>query len=188
MKKEYRSAVRSRQMIKTAFVELLSAKDIDKITVVDIVNRADLSRNTFYAHYQDVYAIMEEIENDFLIKLDVYMDESIAKNEIDNPLPLLLRIAHFIDKDKEINRILITNKNAAAFLDKLKAVFVERVIDNIDTVAIKDKMGFLVYMEFVASGAIGLYQIYLKDEIDMSLEDISKAINRIFIAGFQLYK
>ena len=40
-----------------AYIELSTEKDASKITVVDVVNRADLSRNTFYAHYPDVNAI-----------------------------------------------------------------------------------------------------------------------------------
>ena len=48
---EYRSAIRSRRMIREAYTVLLKEKDLSKITVTDIVNRADINRATFYAHY-----------------------------------------------------------------------------------------------------------------------------------------
>ena len=73
--KEYRSAIRSRNMIKRAFIELLDEKAISDISVVDIVNRADISRNTFYAHYDDVFCVLEELENDFIGKLRFYIGE-----------------------------------------------------------------------------------------------------------------
>ena len=47
---EYRSAIRSRRMIREAYTVLLKEKDLSKITVTDIVNRADINRATFYAH------------------------------------------------------------------------------------------------------------------------------------------
>ena len=58
-KKEYRSAIRSRRFIRQAFMELLREKRLEKITVTDIVNRADINRSTFYAHYTDVKALIE---------------------------------------------------------------------------------------------------------------------------------
>ena len=86
--KEYRSAIRSRNMIKRAFIELLDEKAISDISVVDIVNRADISRNTFYAHYDDVFCVLEELENDFIGKLRIYIGE--GKDNVDEytPLPL----------------------------------------------------------------------------------------------------
>ena len=56
MVKPNRSVLRSKNMLRKAYIELSTEKDASKITVVDVVNRADLSRNTFYAHYPDVNA------------------------------------------------------------------------------------------------------------------------------------
>ena len=53
-KAEYKNAVRSRKMIQRALVALLQEKELDKITVTDIVTRADINRGTFYAHYTDI--------------------------------------------------------------------------------------------------------------------------------------
>lgn len=47
--------------IKEAFLELLSKQSIDQITIKDITSRCGVSRNTFYYHYEDVTALLEEI-------------------------------------------------------------------------------------------------------------------------------
>jgi AcrR family transcriptional regulator len=47
--------------IKEAFFELLSKKSIDQITIKDITSRCGVSRNTFYYHYSDITALLEEI-------------------------------------------------------------------------------------------------------------------------------
>ena len=49
---QYKSALKSKKLIKNAFSELLQKKDFEKITVTEIVNRAGLNRGTFYAHYK----------------------------------------------------------------------------------------------------------------------------------------
>lgn len=44
--------------IMEAFLSLLNQNPLDKITVKDIVNACGISRNTFYYHYQDIYALL----------------------------------------------------------------------------------------------------------------------------------
>lgn len=48
----YSSAIRSRQMIREALIELMKEKSFDSIFISEIMKRADLVRRTFYAHYK----------------------------------------------------------------------------------------------------------------------------------------
>ena len=51
----YRNSLKNKKAIQKAFADLLLEKnDINKITVKEIVERADISKSTFYAHYQDI--------------------------------------------------------------------------------------------------------------------------------------
>jgi Transcriptional regulator len=40
---------------------MLNEKPLDKITVKDLVAECEINRNTFYYHYQDIYALIKEI-------------------------------------------------------------------------------------------------------------------------------
>lgn len=44
-----------------AFVRLLDQLPLDKITVKDIVEECGISRNTFYYHFGDIYALLEAL-------------------------------------------------------------------------------------------------------------------------------
>ncbi len=57
---------KTKQAIVTAFLELLDEKkDIDKISITDITKRADISRSTFYFHYNGTYELVDEICDSF---------------------------------------------------------------------------------------------------------------------------
>ena len=60
-KAEYRSAIRSRKLINEALADLLTEKPLDKITVTDVVSRADINRGTFYAHYKDIPDVVDHL-------------------------------------------------------------------------------------------------------------------------------
>ena len=49
---------RTRSALTDAFLALVVQKGYDKVTVQDILNRADIGRSTFYAHYRDKEALL----------------------------------------------------------------------------------------------------------------------------------
>ena len=53
--------VTTKDRIFQSFLELLSEKPFDKITVRDIVERCNINRNTFYYYYSDIYELLEEL-------------------------------------------------------------------------------------------------------------------------------
>lgn len=50
---------RTRQMLDQAFLELLAEKGFDAISVQDVTARAGVNRATFYAHFEDKFALLD---------------------------------------------------------------------------------------------------------------------------------
>ena len=120
-KKEYRSAIRSRKMIRQAFYELLKEKNFEKITVTDIVKRADVNRSTFYAHYPDVMGVVEEIQTELLDYTQSFMENIDFKDYYENPKPYLQEIINLVAENNELYRLLMTSAMATKQFDQLKA-------------------------------------------------------------------
>ena len=53
-------ALYTKKLIMTTFQEMLAEMPFDKITVSALVKRAEGSPNTFYYHYQDIYALLDD--------------------------------------------------------------------------------------------------------------------------------
>ena len=51
----------TKMAIKTTFIKLLNEKPLSQITVKDIVEECGVNRNSFYYHFQDIPALIEEI-------------------------------------------------------------------------------------------------------------------------------
>jgi AcrR family transcriptional regulator len=50
---------RTRAALQRALIELVAEQDLSRISVADLVDRADVSRSTFYDHYRDVHELAE---------------------------------------------------------------------------------------------------------------------------------
>ncbi len=50
---------RTRQLLQQALMELIAEKSFESITVQDVTERATVNRATFYAHFEDKYALLE---------------------------------------------------------------------------------------------------------------------------------
>lgn len=59
------SSRKTRATIKKVFAELLAEKrELSKISVTELVARAEISRGAFYSHYDDIYAVAEDYERE----------------------------------------------------------------------------------------------------------------------------
>ena len=51
----------TKNIIKEEFIKQLNERPLNKITVKSIVDACQINRNTFYYHYADIYAVLEEV-------------------------------------------------------------------------------------------------------------------------------
>ena len=61
---EYKRITKTKRNIKATLTDILQEMPFEKISVAEICRRGDISRITFYAHYEDKYDLAEEIFSD----------------------------------------------------------------------------------------------------------------------------
>ena len=106
-------------ILKKIWSELLQKKDFETISVTEIVKAAGINRSTFYAHYNNMTEVLEEIEKqvaDGILKSFMSYEESV----MENPTPFLKSIASLLQKDFDFYKRLICANVGSHFIDKLK--------------------------------------------------------------------
>jgi AcrR family transcriptional regulator len=69
MTKVDRRIIKSQQAIKKAFIELMSEKNFDEVTIQDIADRADVGRRTVYLHYLDKFDLLDKLIEEHINEL-----------------------------------------------------------------------------------------------------------------------
>lgn len=63
---EPKNVIRSKRLIKNAVLELILKKNPADIKITEITTLADVNRGTFYAHYNTIFDVIAEIEDELI--------------------------------------------------------------------------------------------------------------------------
>lgn len=85
---EDKRIVKTKRNLKDAMIRMLSTEDFERISVTELCKEAKVSRITFYSHYSDKYALLEDIFNDMLW---IGTEDYYRRQEENNPERGLVR-------------------------------------------------------------------------------------------------
>ncbi|HIZ13905.1 MAG TPA: TetR/AcrR family transcriptional regulator [Candidatus Mediterraneibacter stercorigallinarum] len=79
---EDKRIIKTKRSLKAAMVSMLSQGDFEHITITELCRNAEVSRITFYSHYNDKYALLDDIFNDML---RIGTEDYYRRQEENNP-------------------------------------------------------------------------------------------------------
>lgn len=85
---------RTRRLLAEAFVALVLESGYERITVQHILDRADVGRSTFYAHFRDKQALLEACFDDMREQLKTALDAMSPGADLDPVGPAAVLFAH----------------------------------------------------------------------------------------------
>lgn len=92
---------RTRKLLKDAFVELLSERSFNSISVQDIAERAMVNRATFYLHFEDKYRLFDFMMRDMFRQI---VDKHLPAGSTFSRSNLRLLILATLEAFEEINQ------------------------------------------------------------------------------------
>ena len=93
----------TQKVLKDSLLQLLEKKPINKITVKEVCELAELNRATFYAHYTDCFDLLESIENEMLGGFE----ESLKYIRSLDVTSLMSAIYEMIERNDNACRVLV---------------------------------------------------------------------------------
>ncbi|MDF2834770.1 MAG: TetR family transcriptional regulator [Paenibacillus sp.] len=116
--------VRTRQLIRDAFVSLLQEMDIEKLSVNKIAERATINRVTFYLHYRDIPDMMEKIADEMAHEIEGILDKPAASDadadgDKDPDGAILFSLLEHIASNADFYKIVLASKRTTIFTDRL---------------------------------------------------------------------
>lgn len=188
-KREYRSAVRSRRMIRQAFLALLHEKPYEKITVTDIVNRADINRSTFYAHYTDVSGLVDSMMAEIIQEALSLAENMDIQSFFRNPKPFVSNLLEIGIKNVDIYKLSSNSELALQQTEKIKDAMIQRATSTMDLPEqVRQSSAFQIHIHFFIGGIINTYQQWVIGNLDCSAEEIVEQIATLITNNEKIYQ
>ncbi|MFJ8414714.1 TetR/AcrR family transcriptional regulator [Bacillus paramycoides] len=106
--------LRTQNIIKDAFMELLKEKTFSSITINHICEKAMIHRSTFYRHYEDKYELFSDASNSIAINLFEQ-----TKQGLDLERTLFEEIIEYIDVNRTLFFNITSKNNSLELYEKL---------------------------------------------------------------------
>ncbi len=174
-KAEYRSSIRSKNLIKKAVAKLIHEKEISKITVSDVIREADISRGTFYAHYPDIHSVIEQIETEEVKKLVTLVNMSKdADSEVKSTKDFLKIICTHIYNDFDYYRMLMQSCFLNNYLCRIIDIYYEDTLTKLMSIdKSNDESKVKTYLTFVSAAVKETIVAWIDGKIECSPEEIA---------------
>lgn len=167
-----RRTLRSRKMIREAFAALVDERGLSEFTVGDLMERADLNRSTFYAHFSDLHSLLAYFEREIIADLaaikplvmTVSLDELLAFTLTGQPPATTIYIFDILREHGSLLRALLSERGDAAFHAQLRDTVCTDLVRSVLSEKYTRDPSALVeyYIAYYASALLGLIQRWLK--------------------------
>lgn len=172
--KEY-SCIRKTKRALTESLALLSQeKPLNKITVKEICEKAELSRNAFYTHYPDINGLLDEIEKNTLERVSEILQEFVDGAFPQNMLTTLQRLLDLFTAENKNTMLMLLDSANTAFLNNFKKMLGEFFFEyfrDFDNAGFERTYDY--FFAFIAEGMIGMLRLWLHNPENMSKEVFS---------------
>ena len=148
---------RTRKLLHDAFISLAIEKGYEKTTIQDILDRADVGRSTFYAHYRDKAALLTTSFDDMHEQFQGQLADMPAATHIDVALPAALLFEHAY-RNQRVYRALCGHQGGALVQRHLRSLIGDLLRKHLrpEFSASDTEVPADIAAEFYTSAALGL--------------------------------
>lgn len=164
------SSKKTKRLIKKVFSEMLSEKkNLSSISVSELCKRAELSRGAFYSHYDDIYGVAEEYENELT---DTFFDKTCLIDS-QNITQFIDSVFEYIRQNDESYRLLCKS-NESIFAAKKLTTIVSKKLTELCENDIRIKKHEFIEMEILifVEGLFCEYMKYCRAYSTVTLDDL----------------
>lgn len=165
----------TKMVIRNAFIGLLKKKPLNKITVKEICDLAEINRATFYKYYSDPFDLLEKIEQEFLHQLRKKLNPSVNSFR-----DVFTMIMDGVQADFEEYQALFSDNGDSQFPVRIFALYYEHISKDASKqfpMLSPAQREWLYY--FMAQGCSGILTRWISGGMKESAEEVSAFAERL---------
>ena len=189
MKNPERRVRTSKKLLRNALMELLTEKSLRSITVKELCARAALNRGTFYAHYADVYDLMNQIETEMEAEFFAALEPMLSAAVQLPPPEVTKKVFECIEANADLCLVTIGPYGDKEFGRRLIRESKQAVVQScLQYFPNADEWQINAYFTFISGGCYALMERWLREGMVESSETLANAAEQIMECGVAFLK
>ena len=187
--KTNRSTRRTCNAIRSALLETIKRKPISSITVQEIIDQANVCRTTFYAHFQDIYDLIQSVGDEIIDEVGAVL-EAVEYDRSNGPeFPTIRTVVNIYAKHADTIRLLNSPNGDPTFNKRMedKIYEVTRTLrskyDGDDFPEYRHRL----YSFYVISGGISVLNYYISNEPDWDPALADKMLGKMAVHADRVF-
>jgi AcrR family transcriptional regulator len=176
---------RTRRALRKALVELILEKRYDAITVQDVIDRANVGRSTFYAHYRDKEDLFL---SDWEGLLEAFVRGSNWQNMADGRVMPIKELFGHVQEFHHFYRALVRSRKTV-WLFKTGQSYLTKSIEDVLTARLADapppSVPLPILSSYLASSMLNLLKWWLDHNMPYTPERMDEIFHRLIMPGCQ---
>jgi AcrR family transcriptional regulator len=180
--KEDRRAARSRRLLGNALVDLMQEKRYIDITVQDILDRADVGRSTFYAHYRDKEDLLF---NSLELALESFIRHMDDGGE-DRPFLSTVDFFRHVQQRQDLYRALSSGQGLDLLSGKAQQIMSRKIEQHLEQSPYKGQttaVPLTVLANFLAGSFLTLLKWWMEHRLPYSPEQMDSMYRQLVMPG-----
>jgi AcrR family transcriptional regulator len=166
----------TKMVLRESLIGLLEHKPIERITIKEICEEADINRATFYSHYADQYDLLKQIEEDLYTNISSSLSQLSQDPANPNTLKQAENIFDYLRDNARITRLLLSDRGDFSFQKRVMQLVYELITTQLRmTKALSATDAEYVYA-FTITGCVGIVQKWLDDDMRKSSKAMAKVV------------
>jgi AcrR family transcriptional regulator len=185
-KKPDRRVERSQQLLRSALVSLIQEKGFEALTVQEIIDRANVGRATFYAHFDNKEDLLISGFDELRASLQARQREALARVSAGDERLLAFSYEVFahVNEYREVSRAMVGRQSGAAVQRVLHKLLVDLVRDDVKAAVRRgadSRMPREALAQFIAGALFGLLMWWLEEKRPLSPNAMNDIFRRLAI-------
>ena len=174
MNEKDRRVKRTKKLLKSTLAELLLEKNLRNITVRELAEKAVISRGAFYTHYDDIYDLSQQMENDVFEEFGAIFQFDPGHTYEETFMSLI----DYVYDNPAICQIFMGKGSESSFRDKLANLMEEKVSEivlyEMEATESKDDWDYL--NRYTCYGTVSALSMGIDSKFSYQMEKLFKMI------------
>ena len=166
-----------------AAFSLLEKKNLENITVTDIVREANINRGTFYAHFHSPYEVLSKIQEDMFSELTRTIESYKPEDIMLDPSPVFVRVSQFLISDIAYYKKLFRYTRVQEYLfdnkERIFRYFLNSEIAKSYFTTSETRREFISLLDFWLSGVFNIYYDAVLEKIPLRLDEVPQLLTKV---------